>query len=89
MRKDRLLPKIHTFHSLFRDPNIYPDYEEFRPERFLDQDGKYDIPQNTHGQGHVTYGKHIDILYSKYKCSPRFWTPYLPGNALRERFVVH
>ncbi|KDR81197.1 hypothetical protein GALMADRAFT_116228 [Galerina marginata CBS 339.88] len=42
--------------AMNRDPIVYPDYEEFRPERFIDQEGNEFIPQNTHGQGHVTYG---------------------------------
>ena len=84
MRKNRLLPNLQTFYSLLRDPNVYPDYEEFRPERFLDQDGNTVIPENTHGQGHLAYGKHIDILHSKYQILSRFWTPHLPGNVRRE-----
>ncbi|KAE9397734.1 cytochrome P450 [Gymnopus androsaceus JB14] len=42
--------------AMNRDPRFYPDYDEFRPERFLDEkDGEIDIP-GTRGQGHVTYG---------------------------------
>ena len=32
---------------------------------------------------------HIDIIYSKYQRSPRFWTPCLPGNERCEQCLVH
>ncbi|KAI0684340.1 cytochrome P450 [Earliella scabrosa] len=39
------------------DPEIFPDFDNFRPERFLDESGKIDIaPPDTHGMGHVTFG---------------------------------
>jgi len=43
--------------AMNRDPDIFPDYDTFRPERFLDESGtKEVVPADTHGQGHVTYG---------------------------------
>jgi hypothetical protein len=39
--------------AMNRDPNIYPDYDEFSPERFLDETGTVDIvPADTRKQGH-------------------------------------
>ncbi|KAJ7446023.1 cytochrome P450 [Mycena galericulata] len=39
------------------DPEVFPDPDQFRPERFLDStDTKDVIPDNTHGQGHVSFG---------------------------------
>ncbi|KAF8587768.1 cytochrome P450 [Ramaria rubella] len=40
-----------------RDPNYFPDYEGFRPERFLDESGQVDVsPPDTHSRGQVTFG---------------------------------
>ena len=40
-----------------RDPKHFPDFEEFRPERYLNTDGQLEDPlPGTHLQGHVTYG---------------------------------
>ncbi len=40
-----------------RDPKYFPDYEEFRPERYLDDAGQLSEPiPDTHAQGHFTYG---------------------------------
>jgi cytochrome P450 len=39
--------------AMNRDPAVFPDFDEFRPERFLDESA---IPKDTHGQGHVTFG---------------------------------
>ena len=40
-----------------REPEIYPDFEEFRPDRFLDETGQNDVtPADTLNLGHVTYG---------------------------------
>ncbi|KAE9386851.1 cytochrome P450 [Gymnopus androsaceus JB14] len=45
-----------SFLRTVRDPRFFPDFDEFRPEHFLDEnDNEIDIP-GTHGQGHVTYG---------------------------------
>ncbi|KIM35577.1 hypothetical protein M413DRAFT_347955, partial [Hebeloma cylindrosporum] len=58
--KGYFIPKgtvvIANVWAMNRDPVVYPDFEEFRPERFIAEDGSLVIPQNTHGQGHVTYG---------------------------------
>ncbi|KAH7887277.1 cytochrome P450 [Phlebopus sp. FC_14] len=46
----------HGF-NLTRDPEVFPDFDEFRPERFLDETGKVDhTPPDTHSMGHVTFG---------------------------------
>ncbi|KAJ7122958.1 cytochrome P450 [Mycena epipterygia] len=43
--------------AMNRDPVLFPDFEEFRPERFLDEAGTTEVvPADTHNQGHVTYG---------------------------------
>ncbi|TFK64022.1 cytochrome P450 [Pluteus cervinus] len=43
--------------AMNRDPEVFPDFDEFRPERFLDESGTVDVvPPNTHTQGHVTFG---------------------------------
>jgi len=43
--------------AMNRDPTIFPDFDEFRPERFLDSDGKTDrVPPDTHNMGHVNFG---------------------------------
>lgn len=36
---------------------MFLDFDEFRPERFLDKSGKIDkVPPDMHNQGHATYG---------------------------------
>ncbi|KAJ7671941.1 cytochrome P450 [Mycena rosella] len=43
--------------AMNRDPKIFPDFDEFRPERFLDVTETFDdVPPNTHGLGHATFG---------------------------------
>jgi cytochrome P450 len=51
-------PFIHSVYLLVsRDPKIYPDFDEFRPERFLDVTEKFDEPPaDAHGMGHATFG---------------------------------
>lgn len=46
-----------TIRGINRDPNYFPDYDEFRPERYMDQHGRLADPvANTHNQGHLSYG---------------------------------
>ena len=40
-----------------RDPKHFSDYDKFRPERFLDNDGKLtDSVPDTHDLGHYSFG---------------------------------
>ncbi|KIM36078.1 hypothetical protein M413DRAFT_449400 [Hebeloma cylindrosporum] len=54
--KGHFIPKGAIIIANIWDPNVYPDYDEFRPERFLDDEGNHVTPQHTRGQGHVTFG---------------------------------
>jgi len=47
-----------TFNRLpVSDPEIFPDGEEFRPERHLDETETIDVsPADTHSLGHVSFG---------------------------------
>ncbi|KAJ3558638.1 hypothetical protein NM688_g801 [Phlebia brevispora] len=49
-----VLPNVWAMN---RDPKYFPDYEEFRPERYLDTSGQLIdlLPAETHGQGHMTF----------------------------------
>ncbi|KAI0792996.1 cytochrome P450 [Irpex lacteus] len=48
---------IGNIWAMNRDPTIFPDFEAYRPDRFLDETGKNEIaPPDTHQMGHVTYG---------------------------------
>jgi hypothetical protein len=38
-----------------RDPRLYPDFDDFRPERFLGDPQLQDL-KDTKGMGHVTFG---------------------------------
>ncbi|KAF5374224.1 hypothetical protein D9758_004661 [Tetrapyrgos nigripes] len=43
--------------AMNHDPTIFPDHDEFRPERFLDETGTvHVVPADTRNQGHVTFG---------------------------------
>ncbi|KAF9557275.1 cytochrome P450 [Agrocybe pediades] len=50
-----LIPKgttvIPNIWAMNRDPQIFPDFDEFRPDRFLDG-----TPDDTHSMGHTTFG---------------------------------
>ncbi|PPQ74466.1 hypothetical protein CVT26_001103 [Gymnopilus dilepis] len=50
-----LIPKgaivVPNIWLMNRDPVIFPDYEEFRPERFLNG-----TPDDTHAMGHTSFG---------------------------------
>ena len=40
-----------------RDTNHFPDPEEFRPERYLNEAGELlESISDTHGQGHFSFG---------------------------------
>lgn len=40
-----------------RDPTYFPDFDEFRPARYLNESGELADPiPDTHTQGHLTYG---------------------------------
>ena len=45
------------YRSMNRDPTYFPDFDEFRPERYLDSTGQLmeSIP-DTHGHGHFSFG---------------------------------
>lgn len=56
-----LIPKgttvIPNIWAMNHDPELYPDFEEFRPDRFLDESGQKDnVPPDTHEMGHGTFG---------------------------------
>ncbi|KAF9463397.1 cytochrome P450 [Collybia nuda] len=48
---------ISNIWAMNRDPDLYPDYDEFRPDRFLDVSGKVNKKfSDAVSMGHVTYG---------------------------------
>ncbi|TCD67506.1 hypothetical protein EIP91_012311 [Steccherinum ochraceum] len=56
-----LIPKgAMVFYNLWAmnsDTSVYPEPEQFRPERFLDASETQEfIPPNTHGEGHLAFG---------------------------------
>lgn len=38
------------------DPAVFPEPDEFRPERHLDESGNPKEIPDTHGEGHLSYG---------------------------------
>lgn len=52
-----------------RDPDQFPDYDAFRPERYLDASEELAAPMpNTHGQGHMTFGSGRRYIQNQF-CS--------------------
>ncbi|CCM04072.1 uncharacterized protein FIBRA_06231 [Fibroporia radiculosa] len=55
-----LIPKgtivIPNVWAINRDSNVYPDFDVFHPERFLDDAVEKTLAPLTHSMGHVTYG---------------------------------
>ncbi|KAI0700086.1 cytochrome P450 [Cytidiella melzeri] len=48
---------IGNIWAMNRDPTIFPDFDAYRPDRFLDATGKVETaPPDTHQMGHHTYG---------------------------------
>ena len=45
-----------TYQTYLRDPELYPDFDIFRPERFLDMRNTEAMSAMTHGFGHVSFG---------------------------------
>ncbi|KAJ3558856.1 hypothetical protein NM688_g680 [Phlebia brevispora] len=49
-----------------RDPAYFPDYDDFRPERYLGESGDLCDPvPDTHGQGHLSFGAGKRICVGK------------------------
>lgn len=47
----------HIYRAVNRDPTYFPDFDEFRPERYLNESGELADPiPDTHVQGHLSYG---------------------------------
>ncbi|KAI0087382.1 cytochrome P450 [Irpex rosettiformis] len=59
--KGYFIPKgalvIGNIWAMNRDRSLYPDFEDFRPERHLDASGKVLVaPPDTHQMGHTSFG---------------------------------
>lgn len=52
----------HALNNTLSDPAIYPDYDEFRPDRFLDASGNEIDIAGTHGQGHGKYKSDVFMI---------------------------
>ncbi|KAJ3556657.1 hypothetical protein NM688_g1904 [Phlebia brevispora] len=58
--------RLVGFPAMNRDPRYFPDYDDFRPERYLDASGQLIEPMpHTHGQGHIAYGAGRRICMGK------------------------
>ncbi|KAJ3557244.1 hypothetical protein NM688_g1574 [Phlebia brevispora] len=70
--EDHFIPKgtlvLVNIWAVNRDPEHYPDYADFRPERHLDDSGELvDPTPGIHTQGHLSYGagrRHVSISNS-------------------------
>ena len=77
-----------------RDPKYFPDYDAFRPERFLGPDGALtDLVPDTHGLGHLTFGSGRRYVFASDPEMPSLtgcaWTQDVHREGAREPDAVH